>query len=212
MSQREPSLGSSKPQRLASSNESGIVVTAPQLAQFKSTSSVGGLVMVHWTPLMIKDPEPQLWQANSFASISWRRHDARSPETYMPAGYHAVYLSAFRESQVTFYRSEGPTSRNGEYTNFRELRKDDVRRIPLLRRWVNEGSPKLRMASRGGRRGLLRAQTPCVAIWRARQRPREPEGAPRGPPAPERAAGRRESPSPAQPRCRRDTWGPRCRV
>jgi hypothetical protein len=52
--------------------------------------------MGHWTPLMIKDPEPQLWQANSFASISWRRHDARSSETYMPAGYHATYLSAFR--------------------------------------------------------------------------------------------------------------------
>src|SRR5215217_3792467 len=81
-----------------------------------------------------------------------------------------------------------------------------------LRRWVNEGSPKLRMASRGGRRGLLRAQTPCFALWRARQHPREPEGAPRGPPVPERAAGLQQSPSPAQPRCRKGTWGPGCRV
>jgi hypothetical protein len=52
--------------------------------------------MDHWPPLIIKDPEPQLWQVNSFASISWRRHHARSPETFMPAGYHAVYLRAFR--------------------------------------------------------------------------------------------------------------------
>ena len=52
--------------------------------------------MDHWPPLMIKDPEPQLWQVNSFANISWRRHHARSPETFMPAGYHAVYLRAFR--------------------------------------------------------------------------------------------------------------------
>jgi hypothetical protein len=96
--------------------------------------------------------------------------------------------------------------------NFVELRNGEVRRILLLRRRVNEGSPKLRMASRGGRRGLLRAQTPCAAIWRARQRPTEPEGAPRGLPAPGRAAGHQESPPPAQPRCRRDTWGPRCRV
>jgi hypothetical protein len=98
------------------------------------------------------------------------------------------------------------------YANFLELRQGEVRRIPLLRRWVNEESPKLRMASWGGRRGLLRAQTPCAATWRARQRPTEPEGAPRGPPAPGRAAGRQQSPSPAQPRCRRGTWGPRCRV
>jgi hypothetical protein len=52
----------------------------------------------------------------------------------------------------------------------------------------------------GGRRALLRAQTPCAAIWRARQRPTQPKGAPRGPPAPQRAARRQQSPSPAQPR------------
>jgi hypothetical protein len=48
---------------------------------------------------------------------------------------------------------------------------------------------KLRMAFRGGRRGLLRVQRPCAAIWQARRRPTEHDGAPRGPPAPERAAG-----------------------
>jgi hypothetical protein len=66
--------------------------------------------MGHWTPLMIKDPKPQLWQANSFCSISWRRHDARSPQTYLAAGYHAVYLRAFRYLLLAFYRYEGPTS------------------------------------------------------------------------------------------------------
>jgi hypothetical protein len=59
--------------------------TAPQLAQSKSTSSAGGLVMGHWTPLMMKGPEPLLRQANSFATIT------SSPETYMPAGYHMPY-------------------------------------------------------------------------------------------------------------------------
>jgi hypothetical protein len=87
-----------------------------------------------------------------------------------------------------------------------------LRRIRFLRSWVNEGSPKPRMASRGGRRDLLKVQTPCAAIWRAPRRPSEPEGAPHGPPAPGRAAGRRESRSPAQPRCRRGTWDRRCRV
>jgi hypothetical protein len=66
--------------------------------------------MGHWAPLMIKDPEPQLRQANSFCSISWRRHHARSPETSMPAGYHAVYLSAFRYLLLAFHRYEEPTS------------------------------------------------------------------------------------------------------
>jgi hypothetical protein len=75
-----------------------------------STSSAGGLILDHWTPLMIKDPEPHSWQANSLATISWRSHDARSPETYMPAGYHALYLSAFRYLLLAFYRHEGPTS------------------------------------------------------------------------------------------------------
>jgi hypothetical protein len=66
--------------------------------------------MGHWAPLIMKDPEPQLWQANSFCSISWRRHHARCAETYMPAGYHAVYLSAFRYLLLAVYRYEGLTS------------------------------------------------------------------------------------------------------
>ena len=41
---------------------------------------------------------------------------------------------------------------------------------------MNQGSLKLRRASRVGRRGLLRVQTPCAAIWQARRRPRDPEG------------------------------------
>src|SRR5215210_5819272 len=89
---------------------------------------------------------------------------------------------------------------------------DELRRTHILGGSVNEGSPKLRMVSRVGRRDLLKVQTPCAAIWRARRRPRDPEGEPRGPPALGRAAGRRESPSPAQPRCRRGTWDPLCRV
>ena len=110
MSWRKPSLGSSKPQRLASCSESEVVTPVLQLAQFKSTSSAGGLIMGHWAPLMIKDPEPQLWQANSFCSISWRRPRARCAETYMPAGYHAVYLGAFRYLVLAFYCYEGLTS------------------------------------------------------------------------------------------------------
>ena len=66
--------------------------------------------MGHWAPLMIKETEPQLWQANSFCSISRRKHHACSPETYMPAGYHASYLRAFRYLLLAFYRYEGPTS------------------------------------------------------------------------------------------------------
>src|SRR5215204_144695 len=42
---------------------------------------------------------------------------------------------------------------------------------------MNEGSPKLRMASRGGRRGLLRAQTPCAAQYGGRDNvPESPRG------------------------------------
>jgi hypothetical protein len=52
--------------------------------------------MDHCALLMMKDPEPQLWQANSFCNITRRRHRARSPDGYMPAAYHAVYLCAFR--------------------------------------------------------------------------------------------------------------------
>jgi hypothetical protein len=89
-------LGSSKPQRLASSAVSGTVALVPQLAQFKPTSSAGGLITDHCALLMMKDPEPQLWQANSLCNITRRRHHARSPDAYMAAGYHAVYLCTFR--------------------------------------------------------------------------------------------------------------------
>ena len=87
MSWRKSSLGSSKPQRVASSNESAIVAPSPQLAQLKSTSSARGLIIGHRALLMIKDQAPQLWQANSFASISWRRHHAHFPKTYITAVY-----------------------------------------------------------------------------------------------------------------------------
>src|SRR5215207_7346347 len=44
--------------------------------------------MDHWALLMIKDPEePQLLQATSLSSISWRTHHACSPERYMSADY-----------------------------------------------------------------------------------------------------------------------------
>src|SRR5215204_188152 len=44
--------------------------------------------MDHWALLMIMDPEePQLLQATSLSSISWRTHHACSPEAYMPADY-----------------------------------------------------------------------------------------------------------------------------
>jgi len=88
MSWRKSSLGSPKPQRLASSNESAIVTFSPQLAQLKSTSSArGGHIIGHRALLMIKDQASQLWQANSFASTSWRRPHAHYPETYITAVY-----------------------------------------------------------------------------------------------------------------------------
>jgi hypothetical protein len=89
-------LGSSKPQRLASSDVSGTVAPVPQLAQLRSTSSAGGLGTDHCALLMMKDPEPQLWQANVLCNIARRRHHVRSPDGYMPAAYHSVYLCAFR--------------------------------------------------------------------------------------------------------------------
>ena len=92
MSWRKSSLGSPKPQRLASSNESVIVTPSPQLAQLKlaqlkSTSSARGHIIGHQALLMMKDEAPQLWQANSFASTSWRTHHAHYPETYITAVY-----------------------------------------------------------------------------------------------------------------------------
>ena len=41
------SRGSSKPQRLASCSESGVVASVPQMPQFEATSSLGGLVADH---------------------------------------------------------------------------------------------------------------------------------------------------------------------
>lgn len=76
------------PQRLASSSASGVVVApVPQLAQFEATSSAVGLFVDHRTLLMIKDPEPQLPQANPLPSITRRRQSALSPETCTPAAF-----------------------------------------------------------------------------------------------------------------------------
>ena len=58
--------------------------------------------------LMMKDLEPQLWQANSFCGITRRRHHARSPDAYMRAHCHAVYLCAFRYVHPAVYRHDGP--------------------------------------------------------------------------------------------------------
>ena len=66
--------------------------------------------MDHWALLMMKHPELQILEETPLPSISWRRHHARSPETSMPAGYHAVYLSAFRYLLLAFHRYEEPTS------------------------------------------------------------------------------------------------------
>jgi hypothetical protein len=82
-----PYLGSSMPQRLASSSESGVVPPVPQLPQFEATSGAVGLVVDHRTLLMMKDPEPQFSQANSLPTITRRRHPALSPETCTPADY-----------------------------------------------------------------------------------------------------------------------------
>ena len=82
-----PYLGSSKPQRLAPSSESGVVAAVPQLAQFEATSGAGGLVVDHRAPLMMKNPEPQSAQANPLPSITRRTHPALSPETCMLANY-----------------------------------------------------------------------------------------------------------------------------
>jgi hypothetical protein len=74
----------------------GVVAPVAQLAQFEATSSAGGLVMDHWALLMMKDPEgePQLSQATPLSSIRWRKHHARSPETYMLAHYRYCSCAA----------------------------------------------------------------------------------------------------------------------
>src|SRR5215203_503374 len=130
----------------------------------------------------------------------------RVPSMVLRDGWRGIHRKLDRVGRVLRDPSDTCSA------SFAGHRRARLPRRHLLRRWVNEGSPKPRMASRVGRRDLLKVQTPCAAIWRARRRPREPEGAPRGPPAPGRAAGHQESPSPAQPRCRRGTWDPRCRV
>jgi hypothetical protein len=57
--------------------------------------------MDHWALLMIKDQEPQLLQVTSLLSISWRRHPARSPETYIPADYWYCCCAADPASPVS---------------------------------------------------------------------------------------------------------------
>jgi hypothetical protein len=75
-----PQLGSSKPQRLASCDETEAAAPAPQLAHLRSTSSAGGVPVDHRAPLTMKNEDPQFWQANPFCSISRRRRVAgRSP-------------------------------------------------------------------------------------------------------------------------------------
>ena len=91
---REAQLaGSSKPQRLASTSESETVSVVPQLAHLRATSSEGDSIVDHRASLMMKDPEPQVWQAKRLCSITWRRHCARSPEGYIPADYTLLHSS-----------------------------------------------------------------------------------------------------------------------
>jgi hypothetical protein len=64
----------------------------PQLAHLRSTSSAGDSIVDHRAFLMMKDAEPQVWQAKPFCSITWRRHCARSPEGYIPADYMLLHF------------------------------------------------------------------------------------------------------------------------
>src|SRR5215217_2238699 len=91
---RTPSLGSSKPQRLASSDEIENVALVPQLAHLKSTSRAGDPIVAQCASLTMKDTEPQLWQANPFCSITSCRHRALSPERQIPACYPTAYSQA----------------------------------------------------------------------------------------------------------------------
>jgi hypothetical protein len=62
------------------------VSLVPQLAHLKATASAGApIVADHWASLMMKDKEPQLWQAKPLFAITWRRHRGPSPEGYIPA-------------------------------------------------------------------------------------------------------------------------------
>ncbi len=87
------SSGSLNPQRLASSDESGIVAPAPQSAQFRLTfSTCGGAIIGQKASSMTKVLELQRWQANSFFScITCPRQRFRSSETNMSGGYHAIH-------------------------------------------------------------------------------------------------------------------------
>ena len=76
-------MGSSKPQRLASSSDTEAVAPAAQLAHLTSTPSAGEPIVDHRAPLMMEDSEAQLWQACPFCVITLRRHHARSPEGYI---------------------------------------------------------------------------------------------------------------------------------
>jgi hypothetical protein len=69
------------------------VSVVPQLAHLSSMSSVGDSIVDHRASLMMKDAEPQVWQAKRFCSITWRRHCARSPEGYIPADYTLLHSS-----------------------------------------------------------------------------------------------------------------------
>jgi len=61
--------GSSKPQLLASTSESETVSVVPQLAHLRSTSRVGDSKVENRASMMIKDAEPQLWQAKRFYDV-----------------------------------------------------------------------------------------------------------------------------------------------
>jgi len=63
-----------------------------QLAHLKSTSSAGEPFVDQCAPLMMKESEPQFWQACPFCVITRRRHPARSPEGYIRAAYHGSSL------------------------------------------------------------------------------------------------------------------------
>jgi hypothetical protein len=54
---------------------------------------MGDSIVDHCAPLMMKDAEPQVWQAKRFWRITWRRHCERSPEGYIPADYTLLHFS-----------------------------------------------------------------------------------------------------------------------
>ena len=72
--------------------------------------------MDHRAPLMMKDSEPQLWQACPFCVITLRRHHACSPEGYICAAYHAAYPSALRSVAMPFLENATSTRLGGQST------------------------------------------------------------------------------------------------